>query len=115
MNGPLALVFALLVTTATLTITLPWLRRRALDVPNHRSSHKTPVPRGAGIAVVLGIAAGTGAGKALGSSEVLTVVVAMLCLAVVGLLDDFGGVPVIRRLVVQVVVAVGAVPAGHSS
>jgi len=106
MHGLIALVVAALVTTATLTLTLPWLTRQVLDVPNHRSSHKTPVPRGGGIAVVLGAVAGIGAGQALAVRDVLVVVIAMLCLAVVGLLDDFGSVPVVRRLVLQLLVAV---------
>jgi Fuc2NAc and GlcNAc transferase len=44
----------------------PWALRRVMDVPNERSSHQVPTPRGGGLSiasvVLLGLAVGTGMG-----------------------------------------------------
>ena len=48
-----AVVVATSVSWSFLFLLLPVLRRRLLDLPNSRSSHITPVPRGGGVAFVL--------------------------------------------------------------
>lgn len=78
-----------------------WLVQRGrLDIPNHRSSHRDPVPRGGGIAALLGA-----------STTVLVtrtpvrprLAIAVLGLATLGWLDDVTGhVPVAARLTGQV-------------
>lgn len=55
----MALGFLLLVFLASLLMT--WLLRRyallrnVLDIPNQRSSHTLPTPRGGGLAIVFGV------------------------------------------------------------
>jgi UDP-N-acetylmuramyl pentapeptide phosphotransferase/UDP-N-acetylglucosamine-1-phosphate transferase len=53
---PVALAFA--VTAAGGWVYLRWAPRRALDVPNERSSHTRPTLRGGGLVIVLGFFAG---------------------------------------------------------
>jgi Fuc2NAc and GlcNAc transferase len=80
------------------------LRRNLLDVPNERSSHRTPTPRGGGIAIVsvvvvalvllaLADPAWRGAGW--------LVAVAAVAVAAVGFIDDRRGVPASRRFAVH--------------
>jgi UDP-N-acetylmuramyl pentapeptide phosphotransferase/UDP-N-acetylglucosamine-1-phosphate transferase len=80
---------------------LAWLERRAiLDRPVERSSHRVPVPRGGGLAVVpvvvtawLGLAL---AGEAPGGSAGIAALAAGM--AIVSWFDDLGGLPVALRL-----------------
>jgi UDP-N-acetylmuramyl pentapeptide phosphotransferase/UDP-N-acetylglucosamine-1-phosphate transferase len=86
-----------------------WYARGAglLDVPNHRSSHSVPTPRGGGIALVgavLAVGAYEVARIGEGSSPVFLVLLgAIAALAVVGWMDDKGSIRVGLRLVVHLV------------
>ena len=62
-------VLALVVTSFALPLVWYVLRRRQLlDQPNERSSHEAPTPRGAGVALLMGVVAGTSfAGLPLGA------------------------------------------------
>ena len=82
-------ILSAVITCSFLHFFLPFLRRRFLDLPNERSSHIEPIPRGGGISFVFIsfvslIAVCSGRGSAFVS-------VPLLCgpLAVVGFLDDF--------------------------
>jgi UDP-N-acetylmuramyl pentapeptide phosphotransferase/UDP-N-acetylglucosamine-1-phosphate transferase len=87
-----------------------------LDIPNLRSSHDVPVPRGGGIVIVatwcfgmmstwalrfpfpdLGILAPNG--------FVVSMTIGMLALALLGFVDDRRGLPPLLKLVIQVAVA----------
>jgi UDP-N-acetylmuramyl pentapeptide phosphotransferase/UDP-N-acetylglucosamine-1-phosphate transferase len=97
---------------------IPPLRRRALfDVPNERSSHSVPTPRGGGIAVLGALlVAWTGlviAGRA--PREIGIVMTATALLAGVSWIDDVRGLsPGVRLIAQGVAVAAGlaALPAG---
>jgi Fuc2NAc and GlcNAc transferase len=83
-----------------------------LDVPNERSSHVAATPRGGGIGIVAGVAAAviflTAAGIPLEwNLGVLLVGIALL--AGLGAVDDRRSIPVVYRILVQVVVAVAVV------
>jgi UDP-N-acetylmuramyl pentapeptide phosphotransferase/UDP-N-acetylglucosamine-1-phosphate transferase len=98
-----------LVATIGTRALIPLLRRwGCVDVPNGRSSHQTPTPRGGGLAVVAGI----GAAWALGwwwnwPLPPIGVLAAVLAVALAGLADDlFDGISVGARLVVQFAAAV---------
>src|ERR1700716_1246939 len=84
---------------------LRWAPRRALDVPNHRSSHQRPTPRGGGIVIVagflIGLAVWLGAGGAL-SPRALGLLVGALSVAAVGFVDDLRPLPALPRLLIQV-------------
>lgn len=86
------------------------IKRGVLDVPNHRSAHSDPVPRGGGIACALGIVSGAAVATLTGANVPWGAILASLALAGVGYLDDRLQLPVLPRLGAQVLVgaAVGA-------
>ena len=87
----LVLLFSALVSGVLLWALLPQLRRRLLDQPNARSSHRRPTPRGGGLAFVLVAVLSTAfaliRGLPAGSAS-SGVVICALPLALVGFLDD---------------------------
>ena len=82
-----------------------------LDVPNDRSLHVTPVPRGAGGvigAVVIAVVLLLGATGQAGPSRYAVVFgAASLAVLIIGWMDDRSSLPASRRLAVQVGVAAG--------
>jgi len=83
-------------------------RLRMLDLPNERSSHAQPVPRGGGIAIVLTFTAGVviaGFHGILDSRLLAIVLGGGGLVALIGVADDYRDVPARWRLVVHVLVA----------
>jgi UDP-N-acetylmuramyl pentapeptide phosphotransferase/UDP-N-acetylglucosamine-1-phosphate transferase len=88
---------------------LRWAPQRALDVPNERSSHSRPTPRGGGVVIVGGFLLGLGIWLATGGSlspRATGWLVGALLVASVSLVDDLRPLPATPRLVTH---AVGAV------
>ena len=94
-----------------------WARRYALqrgviDVPNSRSSHVVPVPRGGGLSIALVTVAGIATAGLLGWIPA-TVALALAggggMVSMVGWIDDRGGVPPAIRGGVHFVAALWAV------
>jgi len=88
---------------------LPFLRRHALDMPNARSSHTTPVPRGGGIAMIAAALIGLWL-----TAVPFAILAASVLLAVVSLIDDLRKLPVSIRLAAQcvaVALAMSTLPA----
>lgn len=121
---PLFVLAAALAWIGTLLARRFAIAAQVLDVPNARSSHTVPTPRGGGLAIVLVVLAGLGAGVATGSLSAelaLTLAPGAASLALVGWLDDRGGVSVPARLVIQIgaaawaVYRVGPVPVAGAS
>ena len=84
-------------------LTLAFLLRPGclpVDHPNDRSLHRSPVPRGAGLAIWAGVIAGT-----VWLPHPQTWLAPLLLLVAVSLWDDRRGVPVAVRLAVQVAAA----------
>lgn len=80
------------------------LRRQLLDVPNARSSHSVPTPRGGGAAIVASAGVGTLAlwlSGLTGAITVLAMVIPGIAVAAVGFLDDRGHVAPSTRLAVH--------------
>lgn len=76
---------------------------RLLDIPNERSSHETPVTRGAGIAIVMTV---LGLYVAFwGRDANFTFVAVAALVALVGFLDDLFSLPLLPRLAVHFVAA----------
>lgn len=79
-------------------------RRAILDLPNHRSSHDTPVPRGGGIAVLAALLPAWLLIEQLAPGApdgVLVVVGGAIFLAVVSWIDDLRGLGPVVRLLAQ--------------
>lgn len=77
------------------------LRRSILDIPNQRSSHSTPTPRGGGMAIVLSFLLTLPllvVGGWLSSALAAALLVGGGAVALVGFLDDHGHIPARWRL-----------------
>ena len=85
---------------------IPQLRRRLLDQPNARSSHRRPIPRGGGLVFVL-VGAVSSVMILLSGNCVPAAVLPLLALplAFVGLLDDRYSLPASLRYGVQLLTA----------
>jgi UDP-N-acetylmuramyl pentapeptide phosphotransferase/UDP-N-acetylglucosamine-1-phosphate transferase len=86
------------------------LRLGTMDVPNERSSHTAPTPRGGGAAFVV-ITATAAAWVAVdsGSGQFGAYVVTALVIAGISLVDDFRSLPAMVRLAVHISAAAAAV------
>jgi Fuc2NAc and GlcNAc transferase len=83
-----------------------------LDIPNERSSHESSTPRGGGIGILAGVAAGFLVLLASGIRLELNLVVLLAgtaCIAVLGTIDDRRPIRPRYRLFVQIAVAVAVV------
>jgi Fuc2NAc and GlcNAc transferase len=88
------------------------LRSALLDVPNERSLHRAPTPRGGGLAIVIVTVAGLAAlaaARAIPGSVAWTVGAGGALVAAVGWLDDRRGVGAPARALVHTVAALWAV------
>jgi len=111
----LSVVSAAFVSSGLLIWLVPLLRRRMLDQPNARSSHRQPTPRGGGVAFVLVAAASGGIGSLAASAaqpgvdgaQLAMVALPLLAfpLAVVGFLDDRHSLPAGLRYGAQLATA----------
>jgi UDP-N-acetylmuramyl pentapeptide phosphotransferase/UDP-N-acetylglucosamine-1-phosphate transferase len=90
-----------------------------LDVPNQRSSHLASTPRGGGVGVLAGVAAGVLVFAAAGmppTQPLRMLLLGVAMVAALGAMDDVRSIPAQLRLIVQLAVAivvvavVGAVP-----
>lgn len=114
MNQPTGLLLASLVAALSCGLLLVWLpdllrRLRLVDMPGPRSSHSVPTPRGGGVAVLLGLAAGVavglGAGVVDGGPGAVALLLCVLGAGVgagaVGLVEDGRGLPAGVRALLQ--------------
>jgi len=92
-------VIAISAVVVVIGFTLTWLIRKSalktnrLDIPNERSSHTSPTPRGAGLAVVVAFLLGLVAllvDKSISDDVFLAIALPGLIVAIIGLLDDRG-------------------------
>lgn len=83
--------------------------KRLLDVPNERSSHIRPTPRGGGVVIVVVVMAAAAWGAWVGLSMPLVPAIAALVVAAVSAMDDLRPLASEVRLVVHFVCAIAAV------
>ena len=108
-------LLALATVTAAWYLTRIWLGfaldRKIIDVPNHRSSHCNPTPRGGGCSfvVVFLFAASIFAAFHLLKPLEAVGLLAGLAIAVIGMLDDWADLSIRTRLLVQLAAAGGAI------
>ncbi len=84
-------------------------RSEIVDWPNPRSSHDTPTPRGAGLAVAFAALIAAALSPALGTWR-LPLMLGSSAFGLLGLVEDLRGVPSLRRLAAQVVLATALLP-----
>jgi len=85
---------------------IPQLRRKLLDQPNARSSHRLPTPRGGGVAFAVVATASSGIALLCGQGLAAAALPLLAApLAVVGLLDDRHNLPASWRYGVQLFTA----------
>lgn len=107
-----AVILSAVASWGVLHALVPILRRRLLDLPNERSSHRLPTPRGGGLAVVLVALVASvlvflvRSGSAQEALPLVAAPLLALPLAVVGFLDDRYGLPSSWRYGVQLATAV---------
>lgn len=116
MTGPLLgwaaglIILATFLASALLTafVRLYLVRRRVLDVPNERSSHLRPTPRGGGISIVVAFLLAVLVfmqGGALSSTVASALIGGGLAVATAGVLDDLFQVRAGLRLLVHFLAA----------
>src|SRR5690606_24738366 len=98
-----AVAFASLATT---WLTRTWARRALLDQPTERSSHSIPTPRGGGLGILAGLAAGAALEPSLRDSRVGVLLAAI---AAISFADDLRPLGSRTRLVAHVALAALAV------
>src|SRR3954471_8788511 len=98
-------VFSFVITFIALRVLLARFGRLALDRPNARSLHETPVPRLGGVAVMLGALAAAPFARAT-HGLALGLAVALAALSFV---DDLRGVPTVVRLACHLLAAAALV------
>ena len=108
-------VLAAAMSGALIALLYPLLKRYALAKPNARSSHRTPTPQGAGMAVIAAtvaailIAAGLrwfGLGFA---APLPAVIAAAVVMAGIGAIDDIHPLPAAPRLLLQAIIVAGVI------
>jgi UDP-N-acetylmuramyl pentapeptide phosphotransferase/UDP-N-acetylglucosamine-1-phosphate transferase len=93
-----ALICAAYVTVAE-PVLIPLLRRAAIDVPNGRSSHSVPTPRGGGAPIAAGLVVAVA--LLIRGPVAVMFAVAVAVFAAIGFADDLGSLPAGRRLAMQ--------------
>lgn len=103
-EAALAVVIALGLTVAAAPLVRSvMLRRGVLDLPNHRSSHTVPTPRGGGLACAFAVAVTTVGFGGVGVDVLWAGVGVAMVLAAVGFLDDRRTLRPAVRLAAQIV------------
>src|SRR5919199_6817650 len=103
-------LLALAVTAILAPLVLAQLRRRRLlDIPSSRSSHSEPVPRGGGLAPLVGMLTALAVSTTITGSSRAGLVAAVATFGVIGLAEDLlWGIHPLVRLALQVVASLVA-------
>lgn len=97
-----ALTLAAVTSTLLIWLAKPLLIRYAMARPNARSSHRTPTPQGAGLAVISATMAAAAVILSIyGLAFPTPLLTALVLMASVGLADDLRPIPVLPRLLLQ--------------
>ena len=79
-------------------------------MPNERSSHSQPTPRGGGLAPAIAIAIALVAAGSVDSRTQVAMLIAIGAFGLIGLVEDLAGVPVLWRFVLQLAAAAAVAP-----
>jgi Fuc2NAc and GlcNAc transferase len=99
----LPVFFSFLVSLVTVGLIKTRLSQQFLDIPNDRSSHTTPTPRGGGLGFILAWAVALP--LVLPRTALLPIYLTLTPLVLIGFIDDRQGVPSSVRYLVQIITA----------
>lgn len=100
----IGLISVLATGAATPIVRRLLIRYGVVDHPNSRSSHHAAIPRGGGVACILGMSTGSAVAAVTGHNVPWTVLAAAIALALIGFIDDRSQLTVLPRLVAQILV-----------
>jgi UDP-N-acetylmuramyl pentapeptide phosphotransferase/UDP-N-acetylglucosamine-1-phosphate transferase len=99
-------LFAMALSLAASPLVLILLRRgKVLDRPSERSSHVTPIPRGGGVAVAVGVLAALAITPSVPGGYRWAIGLTAVAFGLVGLVEDVVGIQVLHRLACQFLAA----------
>src|SRR5471030_97572 len=104
LNVSIAVVIFIISFILTWCLRVYALKNNVIDVPNQRSSHSVPTPRGGGIAIVVSFLIGLFALSMLGfisTFQLFSLSIAGSVTAIVGFLDDHGHIAARWRLLMH--------------
>ncbi|WP_018693944.1 MraY family glycosyltransferase [Algicola sagamiensis] len=93
---------------ATYFLRMYAIKRNVMDIPNQRSSHDVPTPRGGGVAIVvcfLSVLVWLMANQVVSLFWSIGLLTAGMMVALIGLMDDHGHIPARWRLCVHMIAA----------
>src|SRR5476649_1754847 len=93
LNVSIAVVIFIISFILTWCLRVYALKNNVIDVPNQRSSHSVPTPRGGGVAIVISFLIGLVTLfllNVISGSQLLSLCIAGAIIAIVGFLDDHG-------------------------
>lgn len=103
---------AIVITTLALYLSRPILARAGVqDTPTSRSSHSKTTMRGGGVALIVGVLITTSLAAVVGTTPALIQLVALLTVlatGVLGAVEDFKGVSIKARLMMQIIIGLAA-------
>lgn len=101
------LLLAAITSALLIAALMPLLQRYALARPNARSSHTEPTPQGAGVAIIAVPVVVLLLGYLFGDQEEwqLLLAASLALLAITGAVDDVYPLPVLVRLIIQILAA----------
>jgi UDP-GlcNAc:undecaprenyl-phosphate GlcNAc-1-phosphate transferase len=112
------LIFAAGLAAVSAVVVRAMINARVMDLPNDRSSHAVPTPRGGGVGIVVGFLLGIAVLYGFASFARLAdpyfrgVILASIAIAMVGFVDDLRDWPFVVKLAAQVLAALAAVGSG---
>jgi UDP-GlcNAc:undecaprenyl-phosphate GlcNAc-1-phosphate transferase len=112
------IAFALLLALVSAGAVRAMIARPILDIPNHRSAHRQPTPRGGGVGPVLAFTLGMvvlffyADAARIAERQFIGVILAAIAIAVVALVDDIRALPARWRLLAQLLAALVAMANG---
>ncbi len=111
LHWSILLVIPLIISFCLTFLYIKWAYKHSiLDIPNERSSHLIPTPRGGGIAIIFAFYSGITVFYLNGQIEknLFFALLPGLILAVVGLIDDISGLSPLLRFTAQILCSVTA-------
>jgi len=98
------LFFCILIASISITYYVRHLavKNDLFDIPNQRSSHNIPTPKGGGISIIVLLIITTGGlfyFQMISREIMLSITVGLLIISIIGFIDDYKNLPILIRLI----------------